>query len=121
MPSNKLTATIKDIGTDYYSGRKIINAQMFIFFEPYFREPNRLIGHEGDYTRTVLKTIISNAKCRQLMLENTSFYVEIVKTAGDDAENFKTLIKDLSQSQPSEELNEFVQQIGVFDNNESSK
>ncbi len=113
MPTGKIAATIKDIGTEYYTGRKAINAQMFIFFESYFREPNRIKGREGDFTRTILNTVVDNNECKALILQHNKFYAEIVKIAGDDAENFKTKIKTLCQSQPSEELSNFAALIEI--------
>ena len=113
IPPSKITATIKDIGTEYYTGRKSIDAQMFTFFEPYFREHNRIKDREGDFTRTILTTIVTDNECRTLILQQSEFYGDIVKIAGDDAENFKTNIKALCQSQSSEELNKFAELIGV--------
>ena len=121
VAQSKITATIKEIGVEYYSGRRVINAQIFTYFESYFRASNRVKGHEGDYTNTVLKSIITDPNCRLLILDNKSFYVEIIGIAGDDAENFKTIIKDLKLSQPNEELNDFAHQIGVVDNAESTE
>ena len=109
----KITATIKDIGTEYYRGRKTINTEMFKFFEPYFREHNRIKNSEGDFTRTILNTVVTNNECRTLILQHSEFYGDIVKIAGDDAENFKTKIKELCQSQSSEELNRFAELIGA--------
>ena len=121
VAQSKITATIKEIGVEYYSGRRVMNAQIFKYFESYFREPNRIKGHEGDYTNTVLKSIITNSDCRRLILDNKSFYVKIIGIAGDDAENFKTIIKELKLSQTDEELNDFAQQIGAIDIIESSE
>lgn len=119
VAQSKITATIKEIGVEYYSGRRVMNAQIFTYFESYFRAPNRVKGHEGDYTNTVLKSIITIPDCRRLILDNKSFYIELIGIAGDDSENFKTIIKDLQLSQPNEELNDFAQQIGVVDKVES--
>lgn len=121
MPSSKITATIKDIGTDYYSGRKVINAQTFIFFEPYFREHKRIKDKEGDFVRTILNTVIPNNDCRALILQHFKFYADIVKISGDDAENFKTKIKQLCQTQPLEELNKFAGLIGASVEEEQSE
>lgn len=113
IAQSRITATIKSILRDYYNGTKIVNTDMFKFFERYFREPNKLKNHEDDFTGTILDRVIQDEQCRDIILEHSSFYSEIVKLAKDDAEEFKVKIKDLYSSQPSDILRKFVEAIGV--------
>ena len=119
--NSKLTATIKDIASEFYNGRKAINPALFVFFEKYFRKYDRVKGKEGDFVRTVLAHVVKHENCRQLILNNDEFYIKTINNAGDDAEDFKVQIRSLCSSKQSTELTNFIDSINAFEDDSSSK
>lgn len=113
IPASNITSTIKTIAIEFYNKRYIIDPVKFKYFEIHFRKGNRIDKEEGLFVRTILDVIVANKECLKLILENLEFYTKVVNKAGDEAENFKLRVKNLLQSQPSDELNEFAKLIGM--------
>jgi len=113
IPSSSLTSTIKDIADEFYKKTPAIDVNKFKYFEPYFRERNRIKEKEDDFVRTILDSVIENSDCLSLILKNSKFYADTVKKAGEDAESFKLKLKTLLKSQASDQLIKFAKMIGV--------
>lgn len=109
----KLTPTIKDI-RDYFIRENNIDCDMFQYFEKLFREIGDLNAKSGDVTRTIFTKVISDDNCLNMLLENESYYSEIINNAKDDAENLKDIVLDkLKEDNESTELKKFAKKINV--------
>jgi len=109
----KLQATIKTIRDNFCNSPDGINPNLFLFFATKFDFVNKKNSRHGDITRNILHPVISNSKCLNHILENSSGYINTIKKAGEDAEDLKATISQLLDSNYSEELFTFSIKIGM--------
>lgn len=109
----KMQATIKTIRDNFCNSPNSITPELFMFFTTIFDFVNKKNSRHGDITRNILHPVISNAKCLNHILENSSGYINTIVKAGEDAEDLKIAIRQLLETSYSEELFEFASAIGI--------
>jgi len=110
---NKLQPTVKMICDDFCNKTKTINPTLFVYFAENFDFINKMTSRSGDITRNILNDIFSNNTCQNLILNNSSGYINIINEAGNDAEDLKAKVHQMLLNNPPEKLTEFASAIGV--------
>ena len=111
MDKRKIKSTVTDIRNDFCIGKKTINAIKFQFFETWLRSHGNLKSQAGDVIDKIVKPVISDGACRSLILQNKDFYMDLINTAGDDAYELKTSLRNLIQKDSDPQLVKFVNSI----------
>ncbi len=119
----KLKATAKNI-RDIYLSEITIDADKFQEFSGMLIELADLKDKSGDVARKILATVVDNENCLTIILNNESFFASLVNGAGDDAGNFKDIIRQKVESPECEKnLTDFAKAIGIeyVDNSKSNE
>jgi len=90
-----------------------IDSNKFAFLRELLEQQGSLISRAGDVTQYILTPISNNDTCLNLLFQNPDFYAEIINSAGEQANTFKTHIKAKLQKKENEELMTFAKKIGV--------
>lgn len=61
----------------------------------------------------IVKPVITDATCRNLILGNDEFYIALINQSGDDAFDLKQSIGKLIQNNSDESFIKFAKRIGV--------
>ena len=113
LDKRKIKTTIKDLRNDFCNGVRSINSTIFQFFEPWFRLHGNLSDRAGDVVAKIVKPVITDATCRNLILGNDEFYIALINQSGDDAFDLKQSIGKLIQNNSDESFIKFAKRIGV--------
>ena len=108
-----LQPTIKNICMDFCNKTIIITPILFLYFDNEFDFLNKVTSREGDISSIILNTIIEDTNCLNHILDNNSNYIKIIKKAGDDANDLKTKIRQLLQTNKTDKLESFASAIGI--------
>ncbi len=110
---NKLRPTIKDIRDDFVTHIDI-KPNIFIFFSDMLVKLGSLKFRAADVTRRILTPILTNDECLKQILSNQESYIPIINKAGDDADNFKDVIRQKRDQNPNnEKLTIFAKNINL--------
>ena len=89
-----------------------ISTQKFIYFESKFRTLGKLKERCDGAVPCILKPVLNDNTCRELILSNTDFYAKIVNDSKNSSD-FIREIKALLESSPSDTLTKFAKKINV--------
>ncbi|MDI6449128.1 KAP family P-loop NTPase fold protein [Anaerobaca lacustris] len=114
---NKLKATAKDI-RDMFISDGTIDPARFMTLAHMLRYHAALEEKSPDVVRRILAPIATDSGCLEFIVnsDNLAFFASIVNQAGDDASNFKDIIRQrVLLPECSNALIEFAKAIGIGD------
>jgi len=75
----------------------------------------------ADVVRTIITRVADNSDCMNYILDNMNFFISLIKDAGDDAYDFKDIVRQKLQKSKEERINEFAQKIDVIIESDDSQ
>ncbi len=96
-----------------------MTAYKFRILEPWLREAGDLRSRH-DCVSKILLPVVGNDECLRLILDNASFYAELVNEAGNQADSFKSRIQQKLKDNATDDLIAFAQAIGVSHKTDAS-
>lgn len=115
---SKIKTTIKNIRNDFCNGQKSINPTRFKFFEELFRLYGDMADRAGDAVDKIVRPVISDVDCRSMILQNSQFYITLITNAGDEATELKQQIRNIAETDKTEEFAEFANAVLTEQENE---
>lgn len=112
LDKRKTKAVIKDIRNAFCNGTKIINNEIFQYFESWFRSQGDLL-ERTDSINKILKPIISDPNCLKLILEHEDFYINLINEGKDDSFELKQSFQKLILCNTDEKIIEFAKKIEI--------
>lgn len=107
-------STISDIRNGFCNGQMIIDIEKFKYFEKWLRVQGKLADRADDVVDKILRPVINDEGCRVLVLEHKDFYISLINSAGDAANELKqTLFKVVNKTE-NEALKQFAISIGIL-------
>jgi hypothetical protein len=89
---SKLKATAKNI-RDLFISEVGITADTFLTLAEILRDHADLRERSADAARKILSPVADNDDCLAFILDNSEYFAEIVDNAGDDASDFRDIIR----------------------------
>jgi len=115
LDKRKTKSTIKDIRDDY-SGAHNITPPQFKFFEKWFESQGDFkesVTISKSVVRRIIRPVIQDSECLNLILAKSGFYAKVINHAGDDAIDLKDDICKKIQNSTDAKLIAFAASIGV--------
>lgn len=110
---SKLKPTAKNI-RDIYISDVGITSDKFLFFSDLLLQHGALEQRSGDVVRKILTPVSEHNECLMFIINNNEKFIPILNDAGDDAEDFKDIIRQhLDDPDVSSELKRFAGKIKV--------
>lgn len=114
LDRRKTASSIAKIRNGFCVDTATINAPKFEFLEPWLRTQGDMESYAGDAVDKILKPIIGNASCRELILRNEEFYISLIEKTADRSYEFKQNLKRIVTDLPTDDLIvEFAEKIAV--------
>lgn len=111
IDTRTICSTIINIRDKFCIDKFIINPEKFLFFEHWFRLFGDLNCKSNDVCNKILKPVINNDECINIILENQSFYIDLIRKAGDHADDLKLKLLEVSKQSTNERLTDFVEEL----------
>jgi len=116
---NKLKATAKNI-RDLFISETSISPNMFIMFSDMLLKHADMKQKSADVARRILAPIVEDESCLAFILENANFFASLINEAGDDASDFKDVVRQkVLLPECSSKLIAFAKAIGIEQVNDS--
>ena len=111
LDNRKIKTTIRDIRNDLCNAKYNINVNKFKYLEELLRLNGSLLDRAGDVVDKVIKPIITDVSCREIIFQNSEFYIGLIKNAADDAHELIMRLREISKSDPTPEMIEFLKAV----------
>ena len=114
LDKRKIKSTITDIRNEFCNKTKTITPAKFQFFEPWFRLHGNLSDRAGEVVDKIIKPVITDSVCKNLILENNKFYIALINQGRDDSFDLKQICQKWAQTEKGDrKLIEFLKNIGI--------
>ena len=102
------------IRIEFCNKTKTITPAKFQFFEPWFRLHGNLSDRAGEVVDKIIKPVITDSVCKNLILENNKFYIALINQGRDDSFDLKQICQKWAQTEKGDrKLIEFLKNIGI--------
>jgi len=104
----QIKSTIKNIRDNFISNGNI-SPGLFMFFEEMLRNTGSLDERSSDVFRRIITPVINNNHCLEKIADNSSFYLSLFNSAGDERIDF---VKALRKAQEGDEQSQTIADFG---------
>ena len=91
----------------------------FKYLSQFFEEnKDLLLSRAGDVTQYMLIPIVDDVECFKKITDNPELYINIILSAGNQADSFKRIIESKITNSPDANLISFAKKIGIEKDND---
>ncbi|MEQ8926313.1 MAG: hypothetical protein RLO81_10900, partial [Fulvivirga sp.] len=110
---NKLKPTFKNI-RDIFISEKKITPEQFKYLLPFLKDHAALDKRSNDVVRKILSEVATVNDCLTVIIRESDFFLPIIKSAKDDADDFKDIIRQKIENGITENgLLEFAKKLKI--------
>lgn len=114
LDNHNTKATIKDIKNSFCNGTATMNKSKFLFFKDWFKSQGDMATERaGNVADKIIKPIISDAECRNQILLDMNFYIQIINQGEDESNDLRKIIETMVVKSEDTHLIEFAKKIGI--------
>lgn len=95
LDKRKTGAAIEDIRNKFCNSQSAITVESFQYLESWLRKQGELKQRATEVIHKIIDPIINNSDCLSLLADNSEFYAEIFRKAGDDATSTRLKIQKI--------------------------
>lgn len=104
------SSSIRDL---YCNGQASINVAKFKYLESWLRTQGHLADRASDTIFKILQPVIIDKDCRQILIENSEFYVSLINSVGEEANGFRQIFADSIKGTVDDKVISFAKSIGI--------
>lgn len=91
-----------------------MNKSKFLFFKDWFKSQGDMATERaGNVADKIIKPIISDAECRNQILLDMNFYIQIINQGEDESNDLRKIIETMVVKSEDTHLIEFAKKIGI--------
>lgn len=114
LDKHNTKATIKDIKNSFCNGTATMNKSKFLFFKDWFKLQGDMITERaGSVADKIIKPIISDSDCRNQILLDMNFYIQIINQDKEESNDLIKIIETIVLKSEDTHLMEFAKKIGI--------
>ena len=114
LDKHNTKATIKDIKNSFCNGTATMNKSKFLFFNDWFKLQGDMITERaGSVADKIIKPIITDTDCRNQILSDMNFYIQIINQDKEESNDLIKIIETIVLKSEDTHLIEFAKKIGI--------
>lgn len=120
LDKRRTSTTIKDTRNLFCNSQANMDVEKFKFLESWLRRQGELIARSGEVVDKILNPVISHSECRKIIIENSDFYIPLIKDAGDAAFDFNEKLSIIIKEKTDQSVISFASNLGLDINTDES-
>ena len=114
LDKHNTKATIKNIKNDFCNGIATMDKSKFLFFIDWFKLQGDMITERaGSVADKIIKPIITDTDCRNQILSDMNFYIQIINQDKEESNDLIKIIETIVLKSEDTHLIEFAKKIGI--------